>query len=188
MTPEPRGEPESRSHRAWRGLLFAAAALALALPAPAIELGRSSLDGGGGTSSGGALSLTGTIAQWEAGTATAAGLTLRSGFWSAGPASTAAPEGEAPRFSRLALPVPNPFNPRTQIAFTLAADGRISLRVFDVSGRLVRALVEGALPAGEHSAIWDGRDADGGDAASGVYFIQMRAGNFAAVHKAVLVR
>lgn len=170
-----------------RALAFAIL-LALALPALAIELVRSTLDGGGGTSSSGSLALTGTIGQWDAGASSAGDLSLQGGFWFGGNSATAAPEDGSPRFSRLQVPVPNPFNPKTSISFDLAKDERATLRVFDVSGRLHRVLVDEVLPAGPHTVSWDGRDDGGHELASGVYFIQMRAGNFAAVRKAVMVR
>ncbi len=65
---------------------------------------------------------------------------------------------------------PNPFNPRTKISFGLARDGHVSLRVFDIRGRLVATLVNGRVAAGSHDVEFDG------DAlASGVYLLRLRA-------------
>ncbi len=69
---------------------------------------------------------------------------------------------------------PNPFGPRTMIAFQLAADQEISLQVFDATGRLMRTLADGARRAGLHRIGWDGADAAGQLAASGVYFCRLR--------------
>jgi hypothetical protein len=64
---------------------------------------------------------------------------------------------------------PNPFNPATRLRFYLASPTRARLGIYDPTGRLVRTLRAETLGAGEHSAIWDGRDARGRKVASGVY-------------------
>jgi hypothetical protein len=71
---------------------------------------------------------------------------------------------------------PNPFVSETEIAYALPSPGRASLRVYDVRGRLVRVLVDGPMPAGVQRARWDGRDASGRTAASGIYFVKLGAG------------
>ncbi len=80
-------------------------------------------------------------------------------------------------FVSLAQNAPNPFNPSTTIAFTVPRDAEVSLRVFDVRGRLVRTLVDGVRPAGQHTVDWDGRDDRGAGAASGVYLYQLQVGD-----------
>jgi hypothetical protein len=65
---------------------------------------------------------------------------------------------------------PNPFNPETAIPYSLAKEGRATIRIFDVGGRLVRTLVDGVRPAGPHVARWDGRAERGRPLASGIYF------------------
>jgi len=69
--------------------------------------------------------------------------------------------------------VPNPFNPRTEIRFTLDQSGPASLRIFDAGGRLVRTLMEGELAAGEQRVVWDGKADSGQPLASGVYFYRL---------------
>lgn len=83
---------------------------------------------------------------------------------------------------------PNPFNPSTRIRFTLESESRVSLVIYDVSGRPVRALVSGTRPSGNHVAEWDGRDNAGRNVASGVYLYRIIAGNAAITRKAVLLR
>ncbi len=83
---------------------------------------------------------------------------------------------------------PNPFNPLTSIVFTLDRAGSASLRVFDVSGRLVRTLVDGPLAAGGHTASWDGRDTSGRLVASGVYSYVLESERESAARKMVLLR
>ena len=83
---------------------------------------------------------------------------------------------------------PNPFNPSTTIAFGLPQPGPASLRVYDLHGRLVKTLVEGTLPAGAHSAVWDGSDLSGGSAASGLYLYELRAGDERLTHRMLLLK
>ena len=71
---------------------------------------------------------------------------------------------------------PSPFAAATDIAYTLRAAGRVWLRLFDAQGRVVRELVPGEERAqGRHRARWDGRDAEGRAAPSGVYWAEIRA-------------
>jgi hypothetical protein len=67
---------------------------------------------------------------------------------------------------------PNPFNPQTTIPYAVPGDGLSHVRLFvsDASGRLVRSLVNQTMPAGSHTATWDGKDDGGSAVASGVYF------------------
>ncbi|MFH1144813.1 MAG: FlgD immunoglobulin-like domain containing protein, partial [Candidatus Eisenbacteria bacterium] len=65
---------------------------------------------------------------------------------------------------------PNPFSIDTRIEYVLPEEGRVSLRLFDTAGRLVRTLVDGNRPAGEHVTLWDGRDDRGWRVGSGVYY------------------
>jgi subtilisin-like proprotein convertase family protein len=83
---------------------------------------------------------------------------------------------------------PNPFNPVTEIAYGLPADGRMALRVYNVAGKLVRVLVDGDVDAGYHAAVWDGRDDRGEPVASGVYFCRMEAEAFEQSVKMVLLK
>jgi endonuclease I len=70
---------------------------------------------------------------------------------------------------------PNPFNPATSIGFHLARAGRAELAVYGLDGRLVRTLVAGDLPAGEHSVRWRGRDHRGALVPSGTYVARLSA-------------
>ena len=73
----------------------------------------------------------------------------------------------------LSAAVPNPFNPATEISFALPRTGRVSLKIFDVGGRLVRTLVNGRLESGPHTVMWRGDDDRGARAASGTYFYRL---------------
>jgi hypothetical protein len=85
--------------------------------------------------------------------------------------------------------VPNPFNPVTKIAFDVRTGGAmVTLRVYDVSGRLVRTLVDGFEPAGTRSVSWYGRDDQGRPVASGIYYYQLTAPSFSESKKMVLLK
>jgi hypothetical protein len=78
---------------------------------------------------------------------------------------------------------PNPFNPATLIRFNLPKRSLISLRIYDVAGRLVADLVNGWRDAGSHAVTFDGSGL-----ASGVYLYRIEAGEFSAVSKMVLMK
>jgi hypothetical protein len=72
---------------------------------------------------------------------------------------------------------PNPFNPLTHIRFGLATGSEVSVKVYGVSGRVVRVLHDGPLSRGDHDFVWNGTDDDGHPIASGVYFYELHAGS-----------
>ena len=74
----------------------------------------------------------------------------------------------------LAQNAPNPFNPQTNIMFSLPKAQTVELSIFDVRGRLVNTLVDGTLEAGDHSLVWNGTDRGGRAAASGQYFYVLK--------------
>ncbi|UCH85652.1 MAG: hypothetical protein JSW50_08200 [Candidatus Latescibacterota bacterium] len=71
---------------------------------------------------------------------------------------------------------PNPFNPRTTISFTLPEPGHARLSIFSPGGELVRTLVNATLPAGLKEVTWDGKDENGAEVSSGVYFYRLESG------------
>lgn len=83
---------------------------------------------------------------------------------------------------------PNPFNPVTQIPFTLDRATRVTLRVFDVRGALVATLVDGKRDAGAHRVAWEARDDAGRALASGVYLCVLEAGGRRLQRKMVLLK
>jgi len=79
---------------------------------------------------------------------------------------------------------PNPFNSSTRIAYDLPAGGNVNLTVYDLSGREVTRLVEGVMPAGRHSAVWEA-----GIVPAGIYLIKLTGGSGGtSVKKVVLVK
>jgi hypothetical protein len=120
----------------------------------------------------------GTAAQMELVVGTPAFAQAASGF-----------DGATPTAYALDSSYPNPFRSVSTIQYALPSAEHVLLEVFDVVGRRVATLVDGAVEAGYHSVVWDGRGTAGrADLASGVYIYRLRAGAFTATQRAVLVR
>lgn len=83
---------------------------------------------------------------------------------------------------------PNPFNPSTTLRFSLARAGTVRLEVCDVSGRVVRRLVDGHREGGPQGVAWDGRDERGRPVASGVYFSRLTTRDGSLTGRLVLVK
>lgn len=84
---------------------------------------------------------------------------------------------------------PNPFNPQTTIAFELRSREAVSLGVFDLSGRLVKRLVEAEEYAkGSHEVQWNGRDDNGHRVPSGAYFYRLEAGQYSESRRMALIK
>jgi hypothetical protein len=83
---------------------------------------------------------------------------------------------------------PNPFNPTTNISFGLPIDSRVSLKIYNVAGQLVRTLVNETMVAGTHTVTWDGTNSNGEKVASGIYFYKLNAGDFSKTMKMVMTK
>jgi hypothetical protein len=83
---------------------------------------------------------------------------------------------------------PNPFNPETIISFNLPEASAVKLNVYNILGQMVRTLVDEELPAGAHSVMWDGKNGQGSEVASGVYFYRIKAGDFESTMRMTLLR
>jgi hypothetical protein len=83
---------------------------------------------------------------------------------------------------------PNPFNPGTMVSFTIPKAGRVTLNIFDVSGRHVRTIVDGVLTTGTKQFSWDGMDENGVRVSSGVYFYQLSFANKTLTKKMTLLK
>ena len=106
-----------------------------------------------------------------------------------GPTITAVAEAAGVLRSGLSSPRPNPFNPATTLAVTLAARGAVHLRIYDIRGRLVRTLIKGdILGPGTIQVRWDGRNQSGNDVGSGVFFARMDVGGASFRQKLVLLK
>ena len=78
---------------------------------------------------------------------------------------------------------PNPFNPSTEVSFSLPVDGHVQLAAYDVQGRKVDIIFEGAQTVGEHNYTWNASNLP-----SGVYYIRLQAGSMVASQKALLIK
>ena len=88
----------------------------------------------------------------------------------------------------LAPAYPNPFNPATTLSFRLPSAQHAVLMITDLRGRHVQTLVQGALPAGEHTVRWNGLGAAGRPVASGVYLARLRAGDHVQSQRLTLLK
>jgi len=84
--------------------------------------------------------------------------------------------------------IPNPFNPRTMVAFTLPSAANVTLAVYNVEGRLVKTLLAATVGEGRHEYVWDGTDASGVSVSSGVYFYRLTGGRQTLTRKMVLLK
>lgn len=98
------------------------------------------------------------------------------------------PGGDTPSCVSLGQNYPNPFNPSTTISFDLPAPGEVMLRVYAVTGQLVRTLADRSYPGGTHTVTWDGRNEDGLLVASGVYLYRLEAAGYVETRKMILSR
>ncbi len=104
------------------------------------------------------------------------------------PDLTATPDAATPPAVTLHGAYPNPFNPRTTVAFTLAESGQVDLAVYDPAGRRLRTLAQGPYPAGRHAVTWDGLDDTQRAVAAGTYLCRVVAGQVSQTRTVTLVR
>jgi hypothetical protein len=98
-------------------------------------------------------------------------------------------EGSLPSFTTALYPLhPNPFRETSRIEYALAEKGRVRLSVYNVSGQLVKELVDMVQPPGRYSASWDGWDQGSHPLPSGVYLYRLEVSDKSWIRKAVLLR
>ena len=90
---------------------------------------------------------------------------------------------DAVRITTLGEAHPNPFNPTTTINYEIAKRGYVTLKVYDVTGKLVVTLVNGEMPGGRHEVAWEA-----GDLPSGVYFYRLEFDDFVQTRKMILLK
>ena len=83
---------------------------------------------------------------------------------------------------------PNPFNPTTEIRFSIAKTTLVNLQVFNMTGQLVKTLVDETLVSGEYKTEWNGTDLTGQPVPSGIYFYQLTSERFSEMKRMALVR
>ena len=97
-------------------------------------------------------------------------------------------QSDVPAATSLSDNFPNPFNPVTRLKFGLKEKGQVRIRIYDVSGRLVRILIDEIRDAGSYETVWDGTNDRGRATASGIYFCRMEAPDYERTLKMVLLR
>jgi len=93
-----------------------------------------------------------------------------------------------PRTTSLMQNYPNPFNPTTEIAYTLAKTDHVMLNIYDGMGRLVRALVNEYVEAGQYRITWDGKNDSGEQLPTGIYLCRLVCGPVAESKKMLLLK
>jgi hypothetical protein len=83
---------------------------------------------------------------------------------------------------------PNPFNPTTTISYSLPNTSEVAIKIYDVSGKLVKTLVNGEQQAGYHSVKWDGKDERDRDVSSGLYIYRLESEKFNETRRCVLLK
>jgi len=98
-----------------------------------------------------------------------------------------------PQQTRLLQNYPNPFNPETWLPFKLAQDAIVTAKIYDVTGKQIRMIQLGHIPAGNYvesnkAIYWDGKTDTGEQVASGTYFYQIDAGDYTETRKMVILK
>lgn len=93
-----------------------------------------------------------------------------------------------PKAYSLSQNVPNPFNPTTEIAYSIPIAVQVKIEVLNILGQSVRTLVDEFKVAGNYSVVWDGRDNSQQSVASGIYLYRLTAGEYGETRKMVLMK
>lgn len=83
---------------------------------------------------------------------------------------------------------PNPFNPSTTITYSVKESAPVSISIFNARGQLVRHLLNDTKAAGEHRIVWDGKDDNGREMSSGVYYFRMHSGKYSSTRKMLMLK
>ncbi|HNS84077.1 MAG TPA: C25 family cysteine peptidase [Candidatus Cloacimonas sp.] len=93
-----------------------------------------------------------------------------------------------PLVTKLLNNYPNPFNPETNIRFTLQETAPAKLYVYNIKGQLVKKLIDEILPSGMHQIVWNGKDSNNRNVASGMYFYLLESKNYSCMKKMLLLK
>jgi len=81
---------------------------------------------------------------------------------------------------------PNPFSNSTNVSFSLTQTEKVSIRIFDIAGRLVKTLANAEMKVGTHQLSWNAKDEKQSKVGSGIYFLKMQLGNYSEIKKLVV--
>lgn len=104
-----------------------------------------------------------------------------------GPINATAGQKTGDATAGMHMAFPNPFTAKTTIKYQMAAGGQVAIKVYNISGQVVKILVDEHKPAGHHIVLWDGRDDTGNRVAAGVYLYRMQAGDYTKTNKMTVV-
>ena len=90
--------------------------------------------------------------------------------------------------SKLYNNFPNPFNPSTVINYNIAKQGMVTLRIYSVTGELIKELVNQEVKPGKYSILWDGSNSSGKKMSSGIYFYKLQTTDYQKIGKAILIK
>jgi len=151
-----------------------------------------SVNGIGGGEMTGAYKCGSTVGQTATGLITSSSYWALIGFWQpegqTGIREQAYSPNQSPLVTHLYSPFPTPFVRGVAIRYSLATGGLVTLRVHDLTGRVVRTLCASSMKRGAYSINWNGTDDRGRELARGVYFCRFSAGDYRATEKLVLQR
>jgi FlgD Ig-like domain len=97
-------------------------------------------------------------------------------------------QSSKPKLSAVVESKPNPFQNNTLVKYTVPVRSRVEIRVFDITGRNVKTLVNKESPAGEYSISWNGTDNTGKKQGAGIYLLKFKVNNSESVEKLILTR
>jgi len=135
-----------------------------------------------------------SVAQTAIGVLTGTNFNSYIGFWQIEPPvgiQEKEPE-KMPQLNQLETKLynaqPNPFANKTRILFSLKNTAQVKLEIFDLSGRIVKTLVNGSMKPGIYTMNWRGEDNNGKRLAQGIYFLKFQTNDYQKISKVLLVR
>jgi hypothetical protein len=98
------------------------------------------------------------------------------------------PDIPIPQITALNNPFPNPFNPSLTIPFDLSKDGRVTIKIYNLKGQLIKNLIDEDKKASNYRIVWDGKDNNGHIVSAGTYIVRMNAPEYNSSRKIVMVK
>ena len=93
-----------------------------------------------------------------------------------------------PQIASLEKNYPNPFNSQTIIPYSVGKPGLVTIRLYDISGQLIREVVNSSHAIGEYDIQWDGKDSNGLASSSGVYIVRLENTGYVQTTKIMLMK